>query len=359
MPKKGGFMVKILTIIVPVYNTEKYILRCFNSINNPAVNVIVVDDGSFDKSPEIIDEYCKKHDNFKVIHTQNQGAATARVTGLKQVETKYFCFVDSDDIVNIDGYLDLVYKMDKENYKVGNGRMTVYLPDSSIPFNSRIWQKEHLDFSKDKLEFSNATCSLVDKIWHIDCAPLLMTESKEKVYEDMEIVYYVMAKNQIMLHSNDLIYSYCMRGLHGNSTCAIGLQETKSNGLDGLISAGFSMKDKFKEAGLYSEYKDELDSIMIKLIHQRIFNILKSEKILNKKEMAELAFKILNSVVPNWTQNKYLLSKFKGSEYNDLLFYIGTNILKRIYNVQISELESYENYDYLIDSYDKVIRLKK
>lgn len=350
-------MAKILTIIIPVYNTEKYILRCLNSVNHPNINVILVDDGSTDKSPQIIDEFCETHDNFKVIHTTNRGAAAAKVTGLKQVETKYFSFVDSDDIVNIDSYLNLVHKMDDNNYKAGNGRMTVYLPDCKIPFNSRIWKKEHLDFSKDKLEFSNITCSLQDKIWHIDCAPLFMFESKQVVYEDMEIVYYVLAKNGMMLHSNDLIYNYCMRGLKENSTSAIGLQETKSDGLDGLISAGFSMKSKFMEDDMYSEYREELDSIIIKLIYQRIFNILNNNKIENKKEMAELAFSILNNVVPNWMNNKYFLTKFKGSEYNDLLFFIGTNILKNIYGVNITCSE--EDYHSLIKEYDRRIILKK
>lgn len=348
----------ILTIIIPVYNTEKYIIRCLNSVNHPLINVIIIDDGSFDNSPQIIDEYCSTHRNFQVIHTENRGAAAARATGVKEIKTKYFSFVDSDDIVNILPYLNLVKKMDENGFKVGNGRMTVFLPNSRIPLNSKKWTKERLDFSKDKLEFSNTTCSLLDKIWHIDCAPLFLCETKQKVYEDMEVVYYAMAKNQKMIHTNTLIYNYCMRGLENNSTSAIGLQVTKSDALKGLLSAAESMNQKFIIEGLYSEYKSELDAIIIKLVYQRIYHILVSKKIVNKKEMSELAFQILRSFISTWDDNKYFLSHFKYSEYNDYLFYIGTEIMKRLYGVKINfQVDS--SYQELLEEYDKRIILKR
>lgn len=61
----------------------------------------------------------------------------------------------------------------------------------------------------------------------------------------MEFVYYVLAKNKSMLHSNESIYEYHMRGLTGNSTSAIGLNMNYSNGISGLLSASTSMQEKF------------------------------------------------------------------------------------------------------------------
>lgn len=153
------------------------------------------------------------HSNVKVIHTANNGAAMARLIGLNKVRTKYFSFVDSDDTVDIKNYLNLLRKMETSCQKIGNGRMSIFLPNINIPFNSRKWQKDIINFKKDKFEFSNITCSLLDKIWHIDCASCFMEESKQVVYEDMEFVYYTLAKNGSMLHSNDVIYNYRMRGL--------------------------------------------------------------------------------------------------------------------------------------------------
>lgn len=74
--------------------------------------------------------------------------------------------------------------------------------------------------------------------------------------------------------------------------------------------------------------------------------------------MAELAFQILSSFIPNWQENKYLLDHFKGSEYNDYLFYLATEVLKRIYQI-IPNISCSLDYKELLDEYDQRIRLKK
>ena len=226
----------------------------------------------------------------------------------------------------------------------------------NIPFNSRRWQKDVIYFEKDKLEFSNTTCSLLDKIWHIDCVSCFMEESKQVVYEDMEFVYYTLAKNGGMLHSNDVLYNYRMRGLQNNSTSALGLQMTRVNGIKGLLNAATSMKNKFIRDGLYDEYKDELNSIIIKLVYQRICAIFRTSVIINKKEMASLVLSILDSYIPYWRVNKYFLEGFKGSELNDYLFYIFTSIMLKIYNINSGFEGSYEE---LLASYENRLILKK
>lgn len=111
-------MKKLLTIIVPVYNTQNYVLRCLESLNHPNINVIVVDDGSTDKSGDLIDFYCKRNNNFQAIHTKNQGPQQARVTALNLVNTPYFSFVDSDDYINTKNYFNLCKDMYYFKYKV-------------------------------------------------------------------------------------------------------------------------------------------------------------------------------------------------------------------------------------------------
>lgn len=352
-------MSKLLTVVIPAYNTEKYILRCLQNLDHPMIDVIIINDGSTDGTKELLDSFCDTHANFKVIHTDNHGAPAARLTGLKEVKTKYFSFVDSDDCVNLSEYISLCFSMDFHNFKIGNGRMTVYLPGGSVPFHSRKWKKENLNFKLDKREFGNISCSLLDKIWHSDLIDLFMVESKQKVYEDLEFVYYVLAKEGKMLHTNDIVYNYCMRGLANHSTSAIGLQMTKVDGIAGLLSATTSMKNKFMSAGLYSDYSDELDSITIKLVYQRIFNILKNKHISNKKEMAELVLQVLDSYIPNWRKNKYYLEGFKGSEYNDYLFYLATQILFRLHDIDSSFSGStLFGYEELLREYEKKLILK-
>lgn len=279
---------------------------------------------------------------------------SARQECLKFVNTPYFSFVDSDDTVNIKNYLELCHTMQENGYKVGNGRSTVYLPDCPIPFHSRKWAKTEIDFLKDKKELSNTTCTFWDKIFSDDSIELFQGSSNQNVYEDLEFVYHTLAKKRYMLHSNDIIYNYHM---HKNSASATGLNSLKVDGLAGLLSATTSMQEKFKNTCILEEYQNELDAIIIKLVYQRIYNVLKNPNIANKKEMAELIFQILSAYLPNWQQNPYLLKKFKGSELNDYLFYIATKVLAKIYNVE--EIKSDRDYKTLLSSYDQKLVLKR
>lgn len=91
------------SVIVPVYNVEKVLPRCIESILNqtfPDFELILIDDGSTDKSGEICDEYKKKDERIKVVHQKNQGVSKARNVGLDVSRGKYIVFVDSDDYVD-------------------------------------------------------------------------------------------------------------------------------------------------------------------------------------------------------------------------------------------------------------------
>ena len=94
-----------ISIIVPVYNVELYLDRCIKSLVNQTyknIEIILVNDGSTDKSGIICDEYCSKFENIKVIHKKNGGLSDARNYGLKMASGKYILFVDSDDYINED-----------------------------------------------------------------------------------------------------------------------------------------------------------------------------------------------------------------------------------------------------------------
>lgn len=92
-----------ITIIIPVYNTEKYINQCIDSIlcqTYKNIEVVLVDDGSSDKCPKILDEYARKDKRVTVIYNTNGGASTARNTGVKAAKGHYLTFMDSDDYWN-------------------------------------------------------------------------------------------------------------------------------------------------------------------------------------------------------------------------------------------------------------------
>ncbi len=107
----------LISVIIPVYNVEKYIRQCLNSIiaqTYTNLEIILVDDGSTDNSGKICDEYAKKDNRIKVIHKQNEGLPSARNVALKVCSGQYVGFVDSDDHISSDMY-EYLYNLITEN----------------------------------------------------------------------------------------------------------------------------------------------------------------------------------------------------------------------------------------------------
>lgn len=107
----------LISVIVPVYNVEKYLPQCIDSILNQTeknLEIILVDDGSLDNSGKICDEFSKKDDRIIVIHKKNNGLSSARNAGLDIARGNYIGFVDSDDWLDKTMY-EVLLKLLKEN----------------------------------------------------------------------------------------------------------------------------------------------------------------------------------------------------------------------------------------------------
>ena len=98
-------MKPLISIIVPVYNVQDYVLKCLESLIKQSysnIEIIVVDDGATDQSGKICDEYAKKDERVRVFHKKNGGLSSARNYGIKKAKGEYICLVDSDDYVKGD-----------------------------------------------------------------------------------------------------------------------------------------------------------------------------------------------------------------------------------------------------------------
>lgn len=108
-----------VSVIVPVYNMEKYLNQCMDSLVNQTlknIEIIVINDGSTDKSLEILNNYKKKYPNkVKIIDQENQGISVARNNGLKIASGKYVGFVDSDDYVEFDMFESLLNQIENSD----------------------------------------------------------------------------------------------------------------------------------------------------------------------------------------------------------------------------------------------------
>lgn len=133
-----------ISVIVPVYNVEKYLDRCIKSIINQTfedIEIILVNDGSTDRSGDICDEYKRKDSRIKVIHQNNKGVSNARNKGILEASGDYIQFVDSDDWIEKE-FCENVYN---QIYK--------YNPD--IIFTGFILEDDHGNLIREKIPNKN------------------------------------------------------------------------------------------------------------------------------------------------------------------------------------------------------------
>lgn len=114
-------MNKLLSVIVPVYNVEKVLKRCVDSIlaqDYTPMEVILVDDGSPDKCPQICDEYATKDKRIKVVHKTNGGVSSARNVGLDKAVGEYISFIDSDDSILPNMYSEMIEQLEQNKLDI-------------------------------------------------------------------------------------------------------------------------------------------------------------------------------------------------------------------------------------------------
>ena len=125
----------LISIIVPVYNVEKYIHECVDSIINQTyknIEIILVDDGSPDNCGKICDEYAEKDSRIKVIHKENGGLSDARNAGVAVADSEWISFVDSDDIIHPQAIELLFSALKKEKTDIATAMMADF-EDGKIP----------------------------------------------------------------------------------------------------------------------------------------------------------------------------------------------------------------------------------
>lgn len=137
-----------VSIIIPVYNVESYLDECMSSVvtqSHQDIQIILVDDGSTDKSGKLCDKWSKKDSRIKVIHKKNEGLNYARKTGFRASSGDYVTFLDSDDLLHIDNIKSSLFVAQKENLD-----MVVY---ARRDFFSNEEKSNSLSSPEDPLEY--------------------------------------------------------------------------------------------------------------------------------------------------------------------------------------------------------------
>ena len=161
----------ILSIIIPVYNVEKYVRKTLESIYkstfpNNEVEVIVVNDGTKDNSMSIVNEFVAKYDNLKIINQENQGLSVARNSGLKAAQGKYVWFVDSDDWIEYDSLPFLLKHLEHSDKDVLMYKIREYDEEG------RILLERSFHDNKNEEQISGTDVVLYQKKYGIDITPM-------------------------------------------------------------------------------------------------------------------------------------------------------------------------------------------
>ena len=208
-------MEDLITVVVPVYNVEEYLDKCIESIINQTyknLEIILVDDGSPDKSGAICDEYAKQDSRIKVIHKENGGLSDARNVGIKRAAGKYITFVDSDDYISLD-YVEYLYNLIRKynvNLSICNIK-TVWkntkIEEMQEKENKLLSSKEALEnflFQKG-IEISAYGKLYLKELWENHEFPF------GKAYEDTAVIYKVIEEAKEVAYGNKECYYYIAR----------------------------------------------------------------------------------------------------------------------------------------------------
>ena len=216
-----------VSIIVPVYNVERYICRCIDSIlNQTFVNyeLILVEDGSPDNSAYICDEYAKSDERISVIHKENGGLSSARNAGIDAAKGEYLFFVDGDDVIH-PNTLNIFYNcIKKNNSEIVVSNFERFQDDSEIVFNGT-----YGDF-----EMISGICALeriydnrYDTRYISVCGKLIKRTLFEgikfplgRIFEDEFIIHLLFYKSERVWGFESKFYYYYMdrEGITGNLT---------------------------------------------------------------------------------------------------------------------------------------------
>lgn len=233
-------MNELISVIIPVYNVEQYVESCLNSVINQSyfnLEIILVDDGSTDRSGGICDQYALKDSRIKVLHEENAGLGEARNRGVRISSGDYICFVDSDDWIEEDYCKELVKAAERTNSDIAICGYNECFKDAKTP---RV--KYDDCFTTTGKEILHYTMTANSKYWfNISVWNKLYKREiisglcfKSRVYEDIMYNAESMYRANKIAYINQCLYNY------------------RTNREGSIISKGFQRKTiefemKFKE----------------------------------------------------------------------------------------------------------------
>ena len=291
-----------ISVIVPVYNVEKYLSKCLDSLVNQTLKeleIIIVNDGSLDNSEEIIKTYLKKHDNIKYFKKENTGVAETRNFGINKATGEYIAFLDSDDYVTKDMY-------QKMYEKAKNGNFDMVVCDLNYVYPDKI-KRASSNIDKDLTDIKKAFINIYPAPWNKIYKKELFKNDVyfKKVYaEDVEFTYRILpyVKNIGVIH--EPFNQYVQREGSLSNIVSKKLYDYIYN-MNGLI-------EYYKAHDFYQTYYKELEYVYVRYIYATFIKSALGYNYDDYKKAVEEAILNVKKHFPKYRKNKYFYKSFKG-----------------------------------------------
>lgn len=293
-----------ISIVVAVYNLEKYLPRCLDALVNQTlqeIEILCVDDGSTDSAPQIVDEYAKKYpQKVKAFHKPNGGEFTTRNYGLERAVGEYVTFVDTDDYVE-PNWAEKLYHAAKENDA-----------DLAVCGFERIDLNTGKVVSKDMTTHGYAvkeTTGKDDFMVAINPAPWNKIYRREKV-KDLRFLNFRGFNDMIFLASSytkikkvafvpDVLYHYYLR--YDSQIHSVNQQD-----VDNFKKYLLELKELYIKENKYEEMKHILDLLAFLHLGVSVMYRASYDKSINMKKMMKETIAYLNENFPTWRKNPFL-----------------------------------------------------
>ena len=239
----------LISVTIPIYNVEKYLARCVDSIVNQTyknLEIILVDDGSPDRCSQMCDDYAEKDSRIKVVHKKNGGLSDARNAGMSVATGEYISFIDSDDYVSDDFFECLLDVMNKENSDIAECSVVKLYEDNRFDEFSDDLSVKTYD-TQDAMSALIAENPFHQHVWN----KLYKTELVKdipyavgKLNEDEFWTYQVFGRANKVSKFNKTMYYYFQRS---SSIMGVGYNIRRLDALEGKANRQKYIENNFPE----------------------------------------------------------------------------------------------------------------
>ncbi len=318
-----------VSVIVPVYNAEKYLNQCLDSLFNQTlkdIEVITINDGSTDKSLNVLEKYHSIFgDRMKIIDQVNNGAGSARNRGLDVASGEFIKFVDADDYLDLTIFERMINIAQENKVKLVRGNYTTLLgPLKMADANSWSGLKGNqiVDVRENKDYIIAETPGIGNKLIHRDLLGDLRFPEKTK-WEDLAIMPVVVASSEKLFHMDEPIYNY---RVHMNATVSDFIKKVPKV-LD-IIKCVELIEKHMTERGINNEYKNQIEDLYILHTLFRVENAMMWVNFPkeNKTIVINSLVNLIELKYPNWQNSEYI------ERYRNI---------NPVFNFNMSRLEKY------------------